>query len=1125
MQDPTTLDMEATADVALKDTQEDEYYENVTPAGVRKTFEQLRENPYPGLRPFKTSEANVFFGRKDITFDLISRLATHRFLAVLGASGSGKSSLVRAGLLPGLKTLPGKHSLWKVAICRPGKNPFGNLAIAIGKAGIAPEYSNLAIWKSISSSSYGFEELYQSLKTPSEYNTLIVIDQFEELFRFKKDNGTSGKNDAALFVKMLIDISKIETLNTYVMITMRSEYLGDCVQFPDLVEEINSGQFLVPRLKINQLRDAIMEPAGFANASVEPVCANRLVGEIGDNMDQLPVLQHALRRSFDEAKKHEQERKGITLSYADYTTIGRMERALNNHAEEIMESLTDSQKKYCRILFQSITDRATDGRGIRRPLSFATIFKICIEAKTPQENEQQIETDLRTVINSFRKDSVNFLMPPDNVPVQANTEIDISHESLMRTWVQLIGWIEREARDADLLKILLAKEESEYITGGRLLSFQEWVAAKRNAFTWAGIYKPASVTGDAFTRTFTSRIGLIDKSVDKFRDDQLKLEQEQEEKLEEQRQKAKRRLIWIVLIGLVCLIAVVSAVLLARFNSQLNASKKTVETQNADLQKSKDLLDKQLKRGEALNDSLQRNSIQLAENIRLLETNKQKLLAQNERIARDSATLQRTNLVLQNTVDQLREGRAALNNANDSLLASTKKLEATTKTAENLQNLAVAVKHAEKSLSIPEYDEARRDIKTQLALVSYKMLKESGDSELTKLQPQIYTGLYNAIKGTPAAPQQQLQIKMDLPGADRLLFARAPAGSGHAHIIYLTADDRNLYSYNLSTNQQENKPIYKNKNLISIDASKQGKWLALNMLSNRLLLRNLQTAVPADTVLNFNGTVRVSRFSPDGNTLFVFTKDSVLHRIDMNNLKNSISHASSKLKFMIEDLAVSKNILYALTADGTVQKWMISDQYFTKPSGITIPKNLNNYAAKGYMPFDQKELPSISKKYRGTRIACNEDNSLVVWGNEGGEVFYYEPASAVKYGGYNLARFGGPVTDIAFSESGKYLAISSFDRSIKVFQISRLQAEAPMELKDTEGSVTAIFFAEGSSHQQVENLYAVTNSGNIRIYPMDLQLLACTLENTSNVKPGPAEQLLYFDSLARKKINELACKK
>jgi len=138
MEDPTTLDMEATADVALKDTQEDEYYGDIVQEGVKKTFKLLRENPYPGLRPFKTSEANVFFGRKEITFELISRLATNRFLAVLGASGSGKSSLVRAGLLPGLKTLPGKHSLWKVAICRPGKNPFGNLAISIGKAGIAP---------------------------------------------------------------------------------------------------------------------------------------------------------------------------------------------------------------------------------------------------------------------------------------------------------------------------------------------------------------------------------------------------------------------------------------------------------------------------------------------------------------------------------------------------------------------------------------------------------------------------------------------------------------------------------------------------------------------------------------------------------------------------------------------------------------------------------------------------------------------------------------------------------------------------------------------------------------------------------------------------------------------------
>ncbi len=1114
--------MEATVDVALKDTQEDEYYGNVVQEGVKKTFKLLRENPYPGLRPFKTSESNVFFGRKEITFELISRLATNRFLAVLGASGSGKSSLVRAGLLPGLKTLPGKHSLWKVAICRPGKNPFGNLAIAIGKAGIAPSASNLEIWKSISSSSYGFEEMYQGLKTPDAYNTLIIIDQFEELFRFKKDNGTSGKNDAALFVKMLIDISKVETMNTYVMITMRSEYLGDCVQFPDLVEEINSGQFLVPRLKINQLKDAIMEPAGFANASVDPICANRLVGEVGDDMDQLPVLQHALRRSFEEAKKHKEERQGIRVTYADYHVIGRMEDALDKHAEEIMEGFTESQRKYCRMLFQSITDRATDGRGIRRPLSFATIYKICTEIKSAGETGQQIEADLRKVIESFRADSVNFLMPPDHVPLRDNTEIDISHESLMRIWKQLLHWIEKEARDADLLKLLLAKEESEYITGGRLLSYQEWAAAKRNAFTWAGIYKPAGVTGDEYTKTFTSRIGLIDESVDKFNKDKDEERLEQEKKLMAQREKARRRLIWIILIGLVCLAIALVAINQISTNHKLDANNKIVDAANAALTRKSDSLDAKVHEARELNKRLETNRLSLEKSNSELNAKQLQLVLQNARIARDSAILRKKNIDLNDAVYTLQKNQAALNSAYDSLRESTKKLETTTQTAQSLQNLALAVKHAEKSLSIPDYDEDRRNIKTQLALVSYKLLQEAGDTELNKLQPQIYTGLYNAIKGTSAAPVQQLRINADIQGSDRLLVANSTLGSNHSHVIYMTAEDRNLYSYNLSTNKQEKSDIYKNKNLISIEADKQGKWLAINMLSNQLLLRNLQGKVPADTVLTFAGTVRCSRFTPDGNTLFVFTKDTVLHRIDMRNLKNSITHVSNKIKIMVEDLAVSQSTLYAVGANGNVVRWSLADMRFEKSADINVPKNVNSM---NYYQFNnEKEQVSIARKYRGTRIACNDEGNLVVWGNEGGEVFYYKK-NAGTFGGLNLARFNGPITDIAFSESGKYLAIASYNRSVKVFQIASLESEAPMELNDNDGPVTSIFFAHGNSDQQVENLYALTSPGNIRVYPMDLQHLACLLEGAGNRKPGVEEQRRYFDPLAIKKINEPACKK
>lgn len=131
MQSPTTLNSTLSKESALKDTQVDEYYADLNQDGYEDAYKNLEKNPYPGLRPFRTTESIVFFGREGISSDLVTRLAKHRFLAVLGSSGTGKSSLIRAGLLPVLETLPGRNGSWKIAICRPGKNPFGNLARAL----------------------------------------------------------------------------------------------------------------------------------------------------------------------------------------------------------------------------------------------------------------------------------------------------------------------------------------------------------------------------------------------------------------------------------------------------------------------------------------------------------------------------------------------------------------------------------------------------------------------------------------------------------------------------------------------------------------------------------------------------------------------------------------------------------------------------------------------------------------------------------------------------------------------------------------------------------------------------------------------------------------------------------
>src|SRR5262249_57547736 len=133
---------------------------------------------------------------------------------------------------------------------------------------------------------------------------VVVVDQFEELFRFARvAEGEAYGNEAAAFVKLLLEASRQREVPIYVLLTMRSDYLGDCSQFWELPEAINESQYLIPRLSRNQLREAISGPVAVGGGEITPRLVNRLLNDVGDNQDQLPVLQHLLMRVWDESKE------------------------------------------------------------------------------------------------------------------------------------------------------------------------------------------------------------------------------------------------------------------------------------------------------------------------------------------------------------------------------------------------------------------------------------------------------------------------------------------------------------------------------------------------------------------------------------------------------------------------------------------------------------------------------------------------------------------------------------------------------------------------------------------------------------------------------------------------------
>ena len=298
-------------------------------------------NPFPGLRPFEQEEDYLFFGREEQTDALLERLRKTRFLAVVGASGSGKSSLVRAGLLPALDGgfMLEHGSSWKVALFRPGSHPIRSMAESLAKHQVlGPNDEELAAYQSIIFEStlkrgaLGLVELFRQVDVESTDNLLIVVDQFEELFRFQDLFQSQQMSDeAAAFVKLLLEASGTDK-RIFVVLTMRSDFLGDCSKFRGLPERINDSQFLVPRMTRVQRQSAIEGPVAVGGSKVSRRLVQRLLNDLGDNPDQLPILQHALMRTWNNWLEDDGE-EPIDISH--YEAIGGMAEALSMHGDEI----------------------------------------------------------------------------------------------------------------------------------------------------------------------------------------------------------------------------------------------------------------------------------------------------------------------------------------------------------------------------------------------------------------------------------------------------------------------------------------------------------------------------------------------------------------------------------------------------------------------------------------------------------------------------------------------------------------------------------------------------------------------------------------------------------------------
>jgi len=506
-------------------------------------------NPFPGLRSFEEDENILFFGREKQVDDLIRKLRKNRFLGVIGTSGSGKSSLVKSGLLPSLYGgfMAGAGSHWRTVTFRPGTNPIGNMAKALNHSGQgilhkigvdSVEYSDL-IETTLRRSNQGLIEYYKQNTTNNREHLLVLIDQFEEIFRFSEfeKSAKDGFRDSTAFINLLLKTAEQTELPIYIVFTMRSDFLGDCTSFKGLPEAINDGHYLVPRMTRDQTREAIEGPIAVGKGEITPGLVNRLLNDVGDNPDQLPILQHSLMRIWDYWEKKTDKIGPIDIDH--YESIGTMQEALSLHAEEAFVELPHTENNHyellCKAIFKTLTDRGSDNRGIRRPTKISEVMKL---------THASID-DIILVSSLFRTEGRAFLMPPHQYELTENSILDISHESLMRVWKRLVTWVEEESESIQMyLRLCEAADQYEQRKGGlwrdpELSLAIKWKSENNPNELWAGRIN------DNFNRTML----FLDYSIDQqLREDQFKEYQ--------QKARLKRARVFALSISAVALVAV-----------------------------------------------------------------------------------------------------------------------------------------------------------------------------------------------------------------------------------------------------------------------------------------------------------------------------------------------------------------------------------------------------------------------------------------------------------------------------------------------------------------------------------------------------------------------------------------
>jgi len=417
--------------------------ESRTPGAGDRVARWARGCPYRGLLPFGESDAEVFYGRERLAAELAVKLAARvsrgGMVVVTGASGSGKSSLLRAGLLPILargQQLPGSDR-WPRIVMTPTKDPLSELAARLAAVGgqdaLAvrdglmrhPDQAHLAIRSAVLAAASHDEQPPKS--GDSGPRLVLIVDQFEQVFTLSPDVGGEGTRQAfitALCSAAATAVGPWQEPAALVVIAVRGDFWDQCAAVPELVSTLQDGQFVVGPMTESELRVAITGPAEAAGLRIEPALTDTILGDLraaGEDRSAgvLPLLSQAMALTWE-------QREGDRLTSHGYAQAGGVSRAVQTGADRAYGTLSAGQQAIAHEVMRSMTVASRDGGLARRPVTRQDLY-----AGLPEVTR----SDIDAVLDAFAAERLTVL---------DGDRAQLSHDVLLRDWPRLRGWLEED---------------------------------------------------------------------------------------------------------------------------------------------------------------------------------------------------------------------------------------------------------------------------------------------------------------------------------------------------------------------------------------------------------------------------------------------------------------------------------------------------------------------------------------------------------------------------------------------------------------------------------------------------------------------------------------------------------